>query len=189
MPLREKVFHAHLRAFEVLHSDGVGSHATWLAVDEDDRESGPHLRRQVVLPFGRRHEDEAVDATGHEVVDEGALAIGLLVQAGREDGGPPVSCRVLQRAQQGRGEAVAHVLQEGADEAAATLATAEVARAEVVPVVQSAHGVLDSGPHAIGDPGLGVDDPETVLMLTPANAATSRIVARPTWFTHGDRQG
>ena len=142
-PTAEQVRDGLPRAPPVVDEDAVGLDPAWRAVDEDRGEAGPDLRGEVGLVQRRRHEDETVDSPGDEVGDERAFAVGLLVDARGQDDALALAGGVLEAAEQTNREAVAHVLYEDADDSGPPVAATEVARGEVVGVVQSSDGTLD----------------------------------------------
>ena len=143
MPASQQVRDGLPRPPPVVHEDAVGLDPAGRAVDEHRRKAGPDLGGEVGLVQGRRHEDETVDPAGDEVGDEGPLAVGLLVDARGQDDALVLAGRVLEAAQQADREAVADVLDQRAHDSGPTVTAAEVARGEVVGVVQSFDGSLD----------------------------------------------
>ena len=159
MPASEQVRDRLPRPTPVVDEDAVGLDPAWRAVDEDRGKAGPDLGGEVGLVQGRRHEDETVDPAGDEVGDEGPFAVGLLVDARGQDDALALAGGVLEAAEQAHREAVAHVLHQGADDSGTTVAAAEVARGEVVGVVQSFDGPLDPFAQVVGNTGFAVDHP------------------------------
>jgi hypothetical protein len=80
VPGVEQQLGAALRAADVVEHHGVGVEPRYEPGREHERcrsEGGP--REVTRVAAGRRHDDEALDPTAHEVGDELVLAVGVLV--------------------------------------------------------------------------------------------------------------
>ena len=156
MAVGQQVLDRHSAAKLVVDRDRVAVDAVRPAVDEHDRQAGVHVVGEVVLAFGGGHEQQAVDPSADQALDERVLTLRLLVQAGGEDRVTPLARGVLDRAQQAGGEAVAHILEQRTHDSAAALAATQVAGGQVVAVAELLGRALD----ALGD--LGGDSAFTV---------------------------
>ena len=159
MATSEQVIHRHEGPQGVVDHDRIGVHPPRAAVGEDDGEAGADLGRQVVLTGARRHEHESVDTTRDEVFDRPLLAQGRLVQTGGHEHDLVRSHGVLEGTHQRGREAIGKVLNEHPDHAGSRAGSPQVARREVVSVVEILGGGQDPVAHVAAHSGLGVDDP------------------------------
>ena len=158
---------AHRR--EVPHpfggADGVGGEhrvdrqVARLAVDAHDRRSPPQLAREMGLVVARGREHQPVDVPRAELLGQRPLAVGVLVEAGREHEHPPRHGHVLHRALDGRRERVGHVFEEQSDRGRPVIGTAQDPSAGVRTKVEVLDGLPYPSLQQGGDTALFVDDP------------------------------
>ncbi len=167
VPLGEQVLGGEPAAAVVVDGHRVDVDAAGWAVDEDGGGAGPQLADEVVLALARRHDHQPVDPAGDQVVDELLLAVGALVEAGREHRRAVAARGVLEGAKQAGGERVRQVLHQGADQPGAGTGAAQVAGGQVGAVVEPLDGGGDPLAHVGGDAGLVVDHPRHRLQADP----------------------
>ena len=125
-----------------------------------------------------RDKDQAVDPPGDERRRQLHFAHGVLVEAAGQNRHAARSRDVLDGAVQGCGERVGNVFDEQADGASQPIAAAQTAGPEVGPIVQRSMARWTFFANSGDTPGSSLTTRDTVFRLTPARAATSRIVGR-----------
>ena len=131
----------------VVHHHSVELRESRLPVDRHDDESRGQVRLQPrEISFGR-HQDQTVDASGDQAVDQLALTVPVLVDARCHHHDAAIPRPVLDGAERLAAEPVGEVLDEHPDGGGAE-SPAQVAGRQVVAVAQLGHGAGDPGRQA-----------------------------------------
>jgi hypothetical protein len=85
MPVLDEVAGAATRTGDVVGEHTVGVEESRRSIREHDRRARPLLREQVAVVVDSRHDDQPVDAPGHEALHQFALSCRLFVKAPGED--------------------------------------------------------------------------------------------------------
>ena len=127
-------------------------------VEEHDGRASFELGLQGTGAGSGRHDDEAVDPTGDERLDELVFAFSEAVGAPGQDQVVVLSGDLLDAPQDRGEERVRHVDEDESDGAGARRRLAEVAGAVVRAVPERCDRLLDSGDQIFADTAFLVDD-------------------------------
>jgi hypothetical protein len=127
----------------VVGQHDVGVDEVRRAVDEDDRDAGVAVAREVAVVAPGRDDDQAVDAPREERLHEVALALGVLVGAAGEGEYAALAGDVLDPALEHRVKRVRDVVEDQADARRKAVGAAQGGRGDVAPVAEHRDGLAD----------------------------------------------
>ena len=152
VPVSHQVGHRAPGAADVIAQHRVGGHRGGRAAGEHHLDAAAYLRQQVAVIGRARVDDQPVDAPRAERGEQGPLPLRAAVRARAKQQAVALAHHLLDGAEQLGGGRVRHVFEQHADGGRELPRQPQVARRDVVPVVQLLDGVPHPGgplrPHA-----------------------------------------
>ena len=159
MPRRGKVHDGLSRPADVVGGHGIGVEEAGRTVDEHERCAGALLRLEVAVVGASRHDEDAVDATRAERLDQLTFPPWILVAAPGQDEHSALPGAILDGPVEGGGERIGDVLQDETHGLGLPAEAAQERGVDVLAIVEPFDGGLDPRARRSADIRLAVHDP------------------------------